>query len=340
VIGLPRVLQSDNGSEFKNSVVSALTRMTGIEHRFIAAYNPRADGKVERSVKTVKDTVNKLMQGATCYWHLHLPFVQYAYNNKVQALTGSTPFSLMYGRAANAATNYEFDEQGMLKDIDEWKKRQEEVLALVYPAVATRRGHEQSKSRAKVDKLRRNITDESLPVGTVVMLKDPAYLLDPSKRPSTAPPYIGPYTVARRTAHGPYIVNDDRGVKLDRLVPLDQMKVLYSPDDAPIGAEDEESAHTSYEVESIIDHKQQSDDGELLFQVKWKGYPVEEASWLSRDHFNDFKIIDDYMRSLHGLRRSGRRRPSISAVISVPESHLIHPSRLPFFRPKGSPNCF
>jgi transposase InsO family protein len=333
VIGLPRVLQSDNGSEFKNAIVSALTRMTGIEHRFIAAYNPRADGKVERSVKTVKDTVNKLVSGATCYWHLHLPFVQYAYNNKVQALTGSAPFSLMYGRAANAATNYEFDEQGMLKDVDEWKKRQEEVLALVYPAVASRRGHEQSKSRAKVDKLRRNITDESLPQGTVVMLKDPAYLLDPSKRPSSAPPYIGPYTVVRRTAHGPYVVNDDRGVRLDRLVPLDQMKVLYSPEDAPAEADEDEPVHTSYEVESIISHKQRESDGETLFLVKWKGYPLSEASWLPKSRFNDFKIIDDYLRSTNGLRRSSRRRPTTAAMhASAPGSHFIHPSRMPLIQ--------
>ena len=280
------------------------------------------------------------MIGATCYWHLHLPFVQYAYNNKVQSLTGSTPFSLMFGRSANSPTNYEFDEEGMLRDIDEWKKHQEEVFSLVFPSVSVRRSQEQSKSRARVDKLRRNITDESLPAGTVVMLRDPAYALDPSKRPSTAPPYVGPYFVVRRTAHGPYILKDDRGIKLERLVPLDQMKVLYSLEDAPDGAE-EESVHKSYEIEKILEHAKRDEDGEEIFLVKWKGYPISESSWLPRTRFNDLAIVDNYLKSVNGLRRSDRKRKPTSASVrsstrhfASPESSamsMVHPSRLKNF---------
>ena len=59
------------------------------------------------------------------------------------------------------------------------KKHLDELNALVYPAVASRRS---AKAKKRVDKLRRCITDESLPAGTVVMMKDPRYLLDPSKR--------------------------------------------------------------------------------------------------------------------------------------------------------------
>ena len=272
IIGVPRVLQSDNGTEFKNEIVAALTRLEGIEHRFISPYNPRADGKVERSVKTVKETVNKLMLGATCYWHLHLPFVQYAYNNKVQSLTGSTPFSLMFGRSANSSTNYEFDEEGMLRDIDEWKKHQEEIFSLIFPAVSVRRSQEQSKSRARVDKLRRNITDESLPAGD--------------------------------------------------------------------GA-DEESVHKSYEVEKILEHTKRDEDGEEIFLVKWKGYPISESSWLPRARFNDLAIVDNYLKSVNGIRRSDRKRRHTSALVRPSTRHFalpepsamssVHPSRLKNF---------
>ena len=38
--GPPKVLQSDNGTEFVNSVISAITSLTGIDHRLITAYHP------------------------------------------------------------------------------------------------------------------------------------------------------------------------------------------------------------------------------------------------------------------------------------------------------------
>ena len=335
VIGVPRILQSDNGSEFKNELIAALTKLNGIEHRFIAPYNPRADGKVERSVKTVKDTVNKLMYGADCHWHLHLPFVQYAYNNKVQSLTGSTPFSLMFGRQANAACNYELDEHGHLLDVKAWKKHQEEVFALVFPAVSTRRGSEQHKVRARVDKLRRNLVNEDLPAGTLITLKDPAYLLDPSKKPATAPTYAGTYTVVRRTAHGPYIVNDEAGERVKRVIPLDQMKIIYRPEDKPEGADEVDGGDVSYEIERIISHREE-EDGSTSFLVKWKGWPVTEATWIDKSKFNETDMLTDYLNSIHGLSGAARikrgqaaRRAGL-ASIHLPSTLMghIHPSRV------------
>jgi len=285
---------------------------------------------------------HKLMYGADCHWHLHLPFVQYAYNNKVQSLTGATPFSLMFGRAANSPTDYELNEQGLLQDAEIWKKHQEEVFSLIFPAISERRGREQSKVRSRVDRLRRNIIDESLPAGTVVYIKDPEYAVDGSKKPSTAPNYVGPYTVVRRSAHGPYILNDDRGIKLNRPVPLDQMKVLYTPEDKPDGADELDDPANSYEVERILGHKTREEDGVQLFHAKWKGYPESEASWLPLSRFNDTKIVTDYLASVNGLRRSPRTQPSSSSIdlstpdmdldldypsVTDPRSGFIHPSR-------------
>ena len=65
IIGIPKILQSDNGTEFLNETIRALTSKLGVPHRFISEYNPRADGKVERVVRTVKQTVSKLLKGAS-----------------------------------------------------------------------------------------------------------------------------------------------------------------------------------------------------------------------------------------------------------------------------------
>lgn len=121
VIGVPRILQSDSGSEFSNKVVNTLCRLGGINRRFIAPYNPRSDGKVERTIKTVKQTIMKLMHGAAVLWPLYIPFVQLVYNMKVQDLTGSSPFSLMFGRQVNELRDYT-DEAHRPVDLHDWKQ--------------------------------------------------------------------------------------------------------------------------------------------------------------------------------------------------------------------------
>jgi hypothetical protein len=41
LFGLPKILQSDNGSEFSNEILHAYTKLSGFDHRFITPYNPR-----------------------------------------------------------------------------------------------------------------------------------------------------------------------------------------------------------------------------------------------------------------------------------------------------------
>ena len=191
-IGIPRILQSDNGTEFSNKVLNSLCRLTGIPRRFISPYNPRSDGKVERTVKTVKQTMVKLLHGASMLWPLYVPFVQLAYNNKVQELTGSTPFSLMFGRKMNELRDYS-TEPSKPVDLDEWKDHQEKVVSLIFPAINERVKGKQEEFRKKLDKIRKKVTKDELPPGTLIMIKDPIYLLQPSMRPTTEPQFIGPY---------------------------------------------------------------------------------------------------------------------------------------------------
>ena len=63
LFGLPRVIQSDNGSEFINGVIESMVKICGIDHRTIAEYNPRADGKVERAVGTALTAIKKMLHG-------------------------------------------------------------------------------------------------------------------------------------------------------------------------------------------------------------------------------------------------------------------------------------
>src|SRR5690606_38515567 len=67
-IGFPYIIQSDNGPEFRNELMSKLTELTRIEHRFTTPYQPRGNGVAERYVQTATHTLQKLLEGESSSW--------------------------------------------------------------------------------------------------------------------------------------------------------------------------------------------------------------------------------------------------------------------------------
>src|SRR3569833_3172507 len=126
--GLPKIIQSDNGPENVNETMRALVTLTGVDHRFISPYNPRADGKVERAIGTVMGIIKKELHGSDTHWPLIEPFAQLAFFNKISSLTNSSPFSLMFGRALNEIKDYT-TEPPTVVSVADWKEHQKEVLS-------------------------------------------------------------------------------------------------------------------------------------------------------------------------------------------------------------------
>ncbi|KAL6052046.1 Integrase catalytic domain-containing protein [Balamuthia mandrillaris] len=74
---VPKILQSDNSTEFINTVTKVLKTLSGLEHQFISAYHPQANRAAESHVKLVRNTLNKLVNSDWSHWHTFLPAAQY-----------------------------------------------------------------------------------------------------------------------------------------------------------------------------------------------------------------------------------------------------------------------
>jgi transposase InsO family protein len=61
--GLPDVLYSDNGSEFKNNTIAAVLNKAEIHQRFSRPYYPEARGRIERTFRTIKEQVLPFLPG-------------------------------------------------------------------------------------------------------------------------------------------------------------------------------------------------------------------------------------------------------------------------------------
>ncbi|KAL5506327.1 hypothetical protein EMCRGX_G007945 [Ephydatia muelleri] len=83
-MGLPNVLTTDNGSEFRNKLNAAMLKKLGIRHSFITPYHPQS-------------MLSKAVMGHKEMWD---EFIDSAYNTSTHESTTYSPFEVMFGRKA------------------------------------------------------------------------------------------------------------------------------------------------------------------------------------------------------------------------------------------------
>jgi transposase InsO family protein len=291
--GFPRILQSDNGKEFVNSIVHEMKHTMCQEHRTITAYHPRANGASERFVRTAKDCILKQLRGAETEWPAKIPLVQLQMNWKAAALHGSSPFSLFFGRHFNFFGNY----SECISDpasLEQLQQRIAHLTEVVFPATFERSAATQDSRKSQFDTSHLLI---DIPIGSYVMTK-----VDVPKGKGSAR-YEGPFKVLRRTRGGSYELQDLDGLLMPRKYAPSQLKPINPSDH-------EETEEPSYRVEKILSDKQEG--GIRFYLVKWEGYEDSSNSWVAESDFDDIEIIRNYWKekitTSKSHRRSGNKR--------------------------------
>ena len=71
--GLPRSLQSDNGTSFTSKVTQRVSKAWGITYCLHCAWRPQSSGKVERADQFLKSAIKKITQETSLGWKEALP---------------------------------------------------------------------------------------------------------------------------------------------------------------------------------------------------------------------------------------------------------------------------
>ena len=275
--GMPLIIQSDNGKEFVNEVLAAMSKLHGIDHRFISAYHPRANGFVERKNLDLHKMFKKLLGGQIQDWVCYVPFVQLSYNARISSRTGSTAFSLMFGRALRAfGTSLSLEKDF---DIDRWQEHQEKMQSIVHPAILERVKEKKTKQAVRFNETHK-IVDAILP-GSVVYLKDTA------EKSKWINENNGPFKVVRQTRGGAYILENRAGTTLTQRFPPQLLKVV------PHAEFEKADQSKSYYVQKILDAEQLA-NGSYRYLVKFK--ELKEPLWLEPSDFDGSMMIAAYWR--------------------------------------------
>ena len=73
--GLPRSLQSDNGTSFISKVTQGVSKALGLIYYLHCAWRPQSSGKVERANQFLKSVIKKITQETSLGWKEALPIM-------------------------------------------------------------------------------------------------------------------------------------------------------------------------------------------------------------------------------------------------------------------------
>ena len=108
LFGAPACLVSDQGKAFTGHVITHLCELYGVQKLRTSPYHAQTNGQVERINQTIIRMIGKLEEDRKACWLEHLPELLMAYNATRSAVTGYSPYYLLFGRRPRIPVDYLF----------------------------------------------------------------------------------------------------------------------------------------------------------------------------------------------------------------------------------------
>ena len=123
----PAYLVSDQGKAFTGHVITHLCELYGVQKLRTSPYHAQTNGQVERMNQTIICMISKLEEDRKVCWSEHLPELLLAYNATHSAVTGYSPYYLLFGRRPRIPVDYLFP---TLRDSPHQTKMEVSVAAM------------------------------------------------------------------------------------------------------------------------------------------------------------------------------------------------------------------
>ncbi|GJV94845.1 putative reverse transcriptase domain-containing protein [Tanacetum coccineum] len=190
--GVPVSIISDRDDHFTLRFWQSMQEALGTRLDMSMAYHPQTDGQSERTIQTLEDMLKAcfLDFGGSC--DVHLPLVEFSYNNSYHYSIGCAPFEALYGRKCRLPILWVEIREGQLIGTEIVQETTEKIS--------------QIKDRLKIardcqknyaDKRRKHLEFE---VGDHVMPKVAPWkgVVRFRKKWKLAPRFVGPFEITER----------------------------------------------------------------------------------------------------------------------------------------------
>ncbi|GKD94592.1 putative reverse transcriptase domain-containing protein [Tanacetum coccineum] len=96
--GVSILIISDRDSRFTSRFWQSMQETLGTHSNMSTAYHPQTDGQSERTIQTLEDMLRACILDFEGSWDVHLPLVEFSYNNSYHSSVRCAPFKALYGR--------------------------------------------------------------------------------------------------------------------------------------------------------------------------------------------------------------------------------------------------
>ena len=96
-VGLPKSVQSDQGSNFMSGIFKQVMHELGIKQYRSSAYHPESQGALERFHQTLKNMIRSYCFDTEKDWDEGIHLLLFAVRQSVQESLGFSPFELVFG---------------------------------------------------------------------------------------------------------------------------------------------------------------------------------------------------------------------------------------------------
>ena len=98
-VGLPKSVQSDQGSSFMYGIFQKVMHELGIKQYRSSAYHPESQGALERFHQTLKNMIRSYCFDTEKDWDEGIHLLRFAVRESVQESLGFRPFELVFGHS-------------------------------------------------------------------------------------------------------------------------------------------------------------------------------------------------------------------------------------------------
>ena len=127
LFGVPAYLISDQGKAFMGHIITHLCDLYGVQKLRTSPYHAQTNGQVEHMNQTIIRMMGKLEEDKKACWSEHLPELLLVYNATHSAVTGYSPYYLLFGRRSRIPVDYLFP---TLRDLPHQTKMEVSVVAM------------------------------------------------------------------------------------------------------------------------------------------------------------------------------------------------------------------